>query len=127
MSTTLWFLAPRGPCNRDLTINSHLGADGIMTPGRIHDPKVAKIVVVSFKTIAGAIQAIQRQTYKVVCLRDIDNGRLRVDTTATFGGKQDISKQGRRVILIYKAHMYTEASLDPERCIHIVDEKANRS
>ena len=36
-------------------------------------------------------------------------------------------KQGRRVILIYKVHMYTEASLDPERCTHKSDEKARRS
>jgi len=37
-----------------------------------------------------------------------------------------MSKQGRRVILIYKAHMYTEASLDPERYTHKADEKAMR-
>jgi hypothetical protein len=49
-----------------------------------------------------------------VCFIDIDNGRLRVDTKATVGGKKDMYNQGRRVILIYKAHMYTEASLDPE-------------
>ena len=35
-------------------------------------------------------------------------------------------KQGRRVILIYKAHMHTEASLDPEKCTHKSDEKAKR-
>jgi len=33
-------------------------------------------------------------------------------------------KQGRRVILIYKAHMYNKASLDLERCTHKSDEKA---
>ena len=38
-----------------------------------------------------------------------------------------MNKQGRRVILIYKAHMYTEASLDPERCTHKSDEKARRN
>jgi hypothetical protein len=38
-----------------------------------------------------------------------------------------MNKQGCRVILIYKAHMYTEASLDPERCTHKSDEKARRS
>ncbi len=38
-----------------------------------------------------------------------------------------MNKQGRRVILIYKAHMCTEASLDPERCTHMSDEKAMRS
>ena len=38
-----------------------------------------------------------------------------------------MSKQGRKVILIYKAHIYTEASLDPDRCTHKSDEKARRN
>ncbi len=50
-----------------------------------------------------------------------------MDTTATIGEKQDMSKEGRRVILIYKAHVYNEASLDPERCTHKSDEKAKRA
>jgi hypothetical protein len=33
-----WILEPRGPCNRDIGINTHLGAYGVMTPGRIRDP-----------------------------------------------------------------------------------------
>jgi hypothetical protein len=68
-------------------INFHIGAIGVMTPGRIHDPEGAKIVVVSFKTAAGAILADQRHTYKIVCFKDNDNGRLKVDTAATIGGK----------------------------------------
>ena len=83
--------------------------------------------MVSFKTASGAILAVHRQTYKIVSFRDNDIGRILVDTSATIGGKQDMNKQGRRVILIYKAYMYTEASLDPERCTHTSDEKAMRS
>ena len=98
-----------------------------MTPGRIQDPEGAKTVVVSFKTGAEAILARKRQAYMIVCFRDTDSGRLRMDTAATFRGKQDMHKQGRRVILIYKAHMYTEASLDPERCTHKSDENAMRA
>ena len=30
-----WFPAAKGPCNRDARINTHLGAGGVMTPGRI--------------------------------------------------------------------------------------------
>jgi hypothetical protein len=97
-----------------------------MTPGRIHDPEGAKTVVVSFKTATGAILAVQRKTYKIVSFRDINSGRLRVDTVTTTGGKHDMHKQGRRVILFYKAHMYKEASLDPERCSYKSDEKAMR-
>jgi hypothetical protein len=122
-----WFPKHRVPCTRDIRINKHLGADGVMMPGRNQDPEGAKTVVVSFKTAAGAIIAVQRQTFKIVCFKDMDNGRLRVDTAATIGGKQDMSKQGLRVILIYKSHMYNEATLDPERCTHKSDEKARRA
>ena len=122
-----WFAEPRGPCIRDTRINSHLGAAGVMKPDRIQNPEGAKTVVVYFKTAAGAILVVHRQTYKIVSFKDNDNGRLRVDTSATIGGKQDMNKQSRMVILIYKAHMYTEASLDPERCTHKSDEKARRS
>ncbi len=38
-----------------------------------------------------------------------------------------MSKHGRKVILIYKAHMYNETTLDPERCTHKSDEKARRA
>ena len=122
-----WFAEPRGPCIRDIRLNTHLGAARVMTPGRIQDPEGAKTVVVSFKTAAGSILVVHRKTYKIVCFRDVDTGRLRVHTSATIGGKQDMNKQGRKVILIYKAHMHTEASLDPERCTHKSDEKAKRS
>ena len=95
-----------------------------MTPGRIHDPEGAKTAIISFKTAAGAVSTIHRQTYKIVCFRDATGGRLRVDTAATTGGKQDPSKHGLRSILIYKLHMYKEASLDPKRCTQKSDHKA---
>jgi hypothetical protein len=83
--------------------------------------------VVSFKPAAGAITSVEHQTYKIVCLREVTSGRLRVDTTTTIGGKLDMHKQGRIVILIYKAHMYNETSLDSERCTHESNEKARRN
>ena len=122
-----WFAEPRSPCIKNTRINSHLGAAGVMTPGRIQDPEGAKTVVISFKTAAGAILVVQRHAYEIVCFKDNDSGRLRVDTTPIIGGKKDMNKQGRRVILIYKAHRYTEASLDPERCTHKSNEKARRN
>jgi uncharacterized protein (DUF1330 family) len=102
-TTKEWFPDNRSPCSRDLRINGHLGAGGVMTPGRIQDPEGAKIVVISFKTAAGAVATIHKQTYKIVCSRGTTGGRLRVRTTATSGRKQDPSKQGRRSILIYKS------------------------
>ena len=47
-----------------------------------------------------------------------------MDVATTTGGKQDPRKQSLRRILIYKSHMYTEASLDPERCSYKSDQKA---
>ena len=89
-----------------------------MTPGRIQDPEGAKTVVVSFMTTARAIISVQRQTFKIVFFRDMADGRLRVDTAAIIGGKYNMNKQGRSVIINYKSHMYNEATLDPERCTH---------
>ena len=74
-----------------------------MTPCKIKDPEGAKTLVISFKTATGAVEAIHKETYKIVCFGDAAGGRLRVDATATVGGKQDPSKQGRRSILIYKS------------------------
>ena len=90
-NTREWFPDPYRPCARDLRLNDHLGARGIMTPDRIQDPEGAKTIVASFKSAAGAIAAIQRQTLRYVCYSDADNGRLRIDRAATTGGKQNPS------------------------------------
>ena len=73
-------------------------------------------MVIFFKATPGAILAVQRQTYRIVCFRDATSGRLKVDLDATAGGKQNPTLQGSRVIQIYKTYMHTESSLDPERC-----------
>ncbi len=77
-----------------------------MTPGRIQDAEGAKIMVISYKTTPGAILAVQRQTYKIVCFKDVTSGRLKVDMDATAGGKQNPTPQGSRVLLIYKTYMH---------------------
>jgi len=81
--TKEWFPETHGPCSRDLRINAHLGAGGVMTPGRTQDPEEAKTVVTSFKTTAGAVVAIHKQPYKIVRFSDAVGGRLRVGTAAT--------------------------------------------
>ena len=73
--------------------------------------------MISFKTTAGAVATIIKQTYKIACFGDVAGGRLRMDATATIGGKQYPNKQGRGIILIYKSYMYSEASLDPENAL----------
>jgi hypothetical protein len=86
-----WFPDPHGPITRDIRLNKHLGACGIMTLGRIQDPEGAKIIVASFKSAAGAIAAIQRQILRFVCYSDTNSGRLQIDMAATAGRKQNPS------------------------------------
>ena len=73
-------------------------------------------MIISFKTTTRAVATIHIHKYNIGCFKDAVGGRQRVDASATAGGKQDPRKQGLRSILIYKSYMYTEASLDPERC-----------
>ena len=82
--------------------------------------------MISFKTTAGSVSAIHKQTYKIICFGDAIGGRLRVEKAATTGRKQDPSKQGHMIILIYKSYMHSEATLDPERCTFKVDQKARK-
>ena len=92
-----------------------------MTPGTIQDHEGAKNMVISFKTAPGAILAVQRQTYKIACFRDVNIGRLKVDLNATAEGKQNPALHSSRVILIYNIYMHTEATLEPERCSYKSD------
>ena len=55
-----WFPEQYGPYVGDMRINSHLGAKGVMTPGRIQDPEEAKTTIISFKTEPGAVTTIHR-------------------------------------------------------------------
>ncbi len=56
-----WYPLHHGPCDRDLRINTHLGAGGVMKPSRIQDPEEAKTFVISFKSDVGAILALYKQ------------------------------------------------------------------
>ncbi len=111
-----WIPTTRGPYSRDLRLNTHLGAGGAITQGRIQDPEGAKIIVISFKSATRSIAVTHRQTLKFVCFADTDSGRLVTNTTAIVGGKQNLALKGRRVILIYKTLLHQESSLEPEPC-----------
>ena len=81
--TKEWFPEKHGPCSRDLRINAHLGAGGVINPSRIQDPEGAKTVVISCKATVEAIAAVHMQTFNFVCFGDAAGGRLRVETAAT--------------------------------------------
>jgi len=109
---------------QNLRLNTHLGARGAMSTGRIQDPEGAKTTILSFKTSAGAALVISRQNIKLVCFTDLTTGRLRVDADATTGGKQDNNAQGRRMFLIYRTNMHPGSKLNPEQCTSKVDRNA---
>jgi hypothetical protein len=70
-------------CEQDLSLNTHLGARGAMSTGRVQDPEGAKTIILSYKTAAGAAAAIQRQNLKIVCFTDTQTSRLIVDKQST--------------------------------------------
>jgi hypothetical protein len=110
-----WFPAPDEPCQQDLRVNTHLGAGGAMTPGRIQDPEGAKLIVVSYKTAAGAAAAISRQTFKIICTADTKTGRLSVYKNENIAEARDPVAQ-RRMILVYRTAMHTASQLNPSQC-----------
>jgi len=92
-----------------------------MSSRRVQDPEGTKTIILSYKTAVGAVTAIQRQTLKLVCFTYTSTCRLGVDIPAIMGGKKDGSKQGRRMILIYKSNMHFRSSLTPANCTQRTD------
>ena len=109
---------------QDLRLNTHLGAGGAMSTRRIQDPEGAKTIILSFKTSPGVALAISQHNIKLTCFADVLSGRLRVDTYATAGEKQDNNAKGRRMVLIYKTNMHPGSILNPEQCTSKVDRNA---
>jgi hypothetical protein len=113
---------------QDLSLNTHLGARGAMSTGRVQDPEGAKTIILSYKTATRAVAAIQRQNLKIVCFIDTHThthtSRLMVDTPATVGGKQDPNMQGKRMVLIYMTSMHSGSSLNPTQCTQRTDRNA---
>jgi hypothetical protein len=95
-----------------------------MTIGRIQDPERANTIIMSFKTAAGAVLAIQN--IKLIYCADVTTERLRVDADATSGGKQDCNAHGRRMVLIYKTNMHPGSIPNPEQCTTKVDRNARK-
>jgi hypothetical protein len=52
---------------------------------------------------------------------------IRIDMAVSARGKHNPSLRRRRVILIYKAHMHPEASLNPEQCTLKSDAKSRNN
>jgi hypothetical protein len=108
-NTNEWFPNNRGPCRQDLRVNTHLGAGGAMTPGRIQNPKGGNNLVVSYKTATRVATAISRKLFKMRRSPDPKTSKLTLDKKAIVGWKRIPSAQRRRIILVYKTSMHTDS------------------
>jgi hypothetical protein len=65
-----------------MRLNEHMGARGIMSPGRIQDPEGARIIESSFEKATRAFAAIHTTTpiQNDVLRGSYASGRLRVDS-----------------------------------------------
>jgi hypothetical protein len=99
----------------NLELNYHLGAEGVMSTGRIHDPEGAKHLVISYQAAAGAISIISRHKFPIMTYKDALTGKLKVDENRTAGDLRNPST-GTTKLLIYSANMHLRSALNPTKC-----------
>ena len=98
-----------------MALNKHMGAEGAMSPGRVQDPKGAKIIVLSCKTAAGAVATVIKHMFVITCFTEAETGRLRLDPVLT-SSKTSGEKSGAKKILIYDASPHSLSDLNPAKC-----------
>jgi hypothetical protein len=54
-----------------------------MSPRRVQDLEGAKIDVISFYTVTGAVVAVLKRMFLLTCYTEVDTGRLRLDLALT--------------------------------------------
>ena len=53
-----------------MALNNHMGAKGAMSPGRVQDPEGAKIIVLGYKTAAGAVTSVIKHKFVITCFTE---------------------------------------------------------
>ena len=91
-----------------------MGAEGAMSPGRVHDPAGAKIIVLSYKTVAGAVASVIKHRFVITCFTEAETGRLRLDPVLTTG-RTTGAQPGAKKILIYDATPHSISDLNPPK------------
>jgi hypothetical protein len=114
-TTADWFPDPAANCHMNLELNYHLGAEGIISTGRIQDPEGAKHLVISYQTAAGVIAAISKHKFSIMTYKDALTGKLKVDENMTTGDLRNPST-GTENLLIYSANMHPRSALNPTNC-----------
>ncbi len=80
-----WFPDNSSDCEQSLELNNHLGAEEVMSLGRVQDPKGAKTIVLNYKTVAGAMSAVIKHMLISARFTKEDTKRMRQDPTLTSG------------------------------------------
>ena len=93
-----WFPDPTTTCQMNLELNYHLGAEGVMSTGRIQDPEGAKHLVISYQTAAGAIATISMHKFPIMTYKDALTGKLKVDENMRAGGLRNPSEGTKKLL-----------------------------
>ena len=104
-----WFPPPSQTSAFPLDMNIHLGAHGLMTPGRIQDVESARLICASFRHAAGAVLAVHKSRFLIYTYYD-SKERLRLDHQLT-AGHPSIHTTEKKYVLIYEAHPSHGSSL----------------
>ena len=55
-----------------MALNKHMEAEGAMSPGRVQNLEGAKIIVLSYKTIAGADASVIKHGFVITCFTEAE-------------------------------------------------------
>jgi len=102
-------------CEQSLELNQHMGAELAMAPGRVNGLEGAKTIVLSYKTVAGAVATIIKHVFLITCYKEDNTGRLRLDATLTLGFTAGAQPRAK-TILIYDATPHPVSDLNPTKC-----------
>jgi len=114
-TTADWFPDPKAKCQKNFELNYHLGAEGVMSLGRIHNPEGAKHLVISYQTAARAIASITIHRFPLMTYKDALTGRLKVDENMIARDLRNPS-EGPKKLIIYSANMHSRSALNPTNC-----------
>ena len=94
----------------DTGLNRHLGDNGIISPGRIHDIVGARIFVASFYHPAGLVAATIKHKSTLMCETDLHTGRLLLSDRIPIGFRAK-TKLGPKTLLVYMATPHPQCSM----------------
>ena len=106
---TPWFIEGNPTEDIDLGLNTHLGDNGLKTPGRIADTDGATAVIASFRSAVGAAISVLHHRFIIFLYVD-DKKRLCLDKELTAGGTS-LHGATQKIALTYVASAFGQSSL----------------